>query len=518
LKGGKYRVTSLFTAVYLIAALLLAIYGANALLLTLLYWRVRDRQLAEPPLTSTPRVTVQLPIYNEMHVVERLIDAVARLDYPPDRLQIQVLDDSTDETTAIAQARVEFHRARGVDITLVRRQGRDGFKAGALAHGLRSATGELIAIFDADFVPPPDFLRRTVPYFLADPRLGFLQSRWGHLNADYSPLTRAQALALDGHFIIEQTARQRMGWFMNFNGTAGLWRRSCIEEIGGWRGDTLSEDLDLSYRAQLAGWRCAYLPHVVAPAEVPPQLAAFKRQQFRWAKGSIQCLRKLGRAVWRAPRSLPARLEGLIHLSGYLAHPLMVLMLLATLPLLWSDARLSWPLAYLSLASLGPPILYAVAQRELYPDWWRRYAYMVVLVLLGSGIALSNSVAVLQGLLGRGCSFRRTPKFRLEGKEDRWKGQRYALALDRMIFGEVLLALYAALTIAVAWIHGYTWAIPFLCLYLGGFGLVAAISLCQSIGPAFPAQSKRRASFASRRARRSGMQPLPSTVWPSSRR
>ena len=472
--------TPLFTAVYVIAALFLALYGANALLLTLVYWRVRHRQPVEPPLTTTPRVTVQLPIYNEMLVVERLIDAVAQLDYPPDRLQIQVLDDSTDETTAIAQARVDFHRARGVDIVLVRRQGREGFKAGALAHGLRSAKGELIAIFDADFVPPPDFLRRTVPYFLADPRLGFLQTRWGHLNAGYSAITRAQALALDGHFVVEQTARQRAGWFMNFNGTAGLWRRACIEESGGWCGDTLSEDLDLSYRAQLAGWRCVYLPHVMAPAEVPPQLAAFKQQQFRWAKGSIQCLRKLALAVWRAPRSLPARLEGLIHLSGYLAHPLMVLMLLAMLPLLLSGAKLSWPLAYLSLASLGPPILYAVAQKELYPDWWRRYAYMPLLVLLGSGIALSNSVAVLQGLLGRGRCFRRTPKFRLEGKNGRWQGQRYALALDWMILGEALLALYAALTIVVAWRQGHTWTIPFLCLYLGGFGLVAAVGLWQS--------------------------------------
>ena len=509
--------TSLFTIVYVIAALFLALYGANGLLLTWIYWRVRRRRPAEPPLTTVPMVTVQLPIYNEMHVVERLIDAVAQLDYPPDRLQIQVLDDSTDETTAIAQARVDYHRARGVDIVLVRRQGREGFKAGALAHGLCSARGEIIAIFDADFVPPPDFLRRTVPHFLSDPRLGFLQTRWGHLNASYSAITRAQALALDGHFVIEQTARQRAGWFMNFNGTAGLWRRACIEESGGWRADTLCEDLDLSYRAQLAGWHCAYLPHVVAPAEVPPQLAAFKRQQFRWAKGSIQCLRKLGGTVWQAKRPWPARLQGLIHLSSYLAHPLMVIMLLVTLPLLLSGVRLSWPLAYLSLASLGPPILYAVAQKELYPDWWRRYAYMPVLVLLGSGIAFSNSVAVLQGLLGRGNSFRRTPKFRLEGKSGHWQGRRYALALDWTVFGEALLALYAALTITVAWKQGHTWAIPFLCLYLGGFGLMAAVGLWQSMGSAFLAKPRRKRSPATRQAARPA--PLASpAVWSMSRR
>ena len=509
--------SSLFTAIYVIAALLLAIYGANSLLLTMVYWRVRQRQPAEPPLSRAPRVTVQLPIYNEVHVVERLIDAVAQLDYPAHRLQIQVLDDSSDETTAIAQARVDAHRARGVDIVLVRRQGREGYKAGALAHGLRRATGELMAIFDADFVPEPDFLRRTVPYFLADPGLGFLQTRWGHLNADYSPLTRVQALALDGHFAVEQTARQRAGWFMNFNGTAGLWRRACIEESGGWSGDTLCEDLDLSYRAQVAGWRAAYLPQVVAPAEVPPQLAAFKRQQFRWAKGSIQCLRKLAGDVWRTERSLAARLEGLVHLSGYLAHPLMVLMLLATLPLLLSGARLNWPLAYLSLASLGPPLLYAVGQKALYPDWWQRYGRMPLLVLLGSGIALNNSVAVLQGLLGSESHFRRTPKFRLEGKNGQWQGQRYALTLDWMILGELLLALYAALTIGVAWRQGHTWAIPFLCLYLGGFGLVAIVGLWQSLALAVLARGARKAASVMQRPASSPLAASPSAVWPGAR-
>jgi len=507
---------SLFSAIYIVAALLLALYGANALLLTFTYWKVRHRQSAEPPLTRAPRVTVQLPVYNEVHVVARLIDAAVRLEYPAGRLQFQVLDDSTDETTAIARQRVEALRARGVDIVLVRRQGREGYKAGALAHGMGTATGELIAIFDADFVPEPDFLLRTVPHFLTDPHMGFLQTRWGHLNGDYSLLTRAQALALDGHFAVEQTARQRSGWFMNFNGTAGLWRRSCIEDSGGWSGDTLSEDLDLSYRAQLAGWQAGYLPQVVAPAEVPPQIAAFKRQQSRWAKGSIQCLRKLGKDVWRAERSLAARLEGLVHLSSYLAHPLMIVMLLATLPLLLSGARLSWPLAYLSLASLGPPLLYAVAQKSLHPDWWQRYARMPLLVLLGSGIALNNSVAVLQGVFGRSNRFRRTPKFSLEGKNGRWQGQRYALHLDWMVLGEVLLALYAALTIVVAWRQGHNWAIPFLCLYLGGFGMVAVVGLWQSIGPALPVRAVRRAT-AKRPPTAAPLAP-PSSVLPPLRR
>jgi len=491
--GDHQRVSALFITIYVVAALLLALYGGNAILLTLIHWRVRQRQAPEPPLSSVPRVTVQLPIYNEIYVVERLIDAVAQLDYRADRLQIQVLDDSTDETTALAEARVGMYRARGLDIAVVRRQGRSGYKAGALANGLGQATGELIAIFDADFVPAPDFLRRTVPHALADPKLGFLQTRWGHLNGDYSPLTRAQALALDGHFAVEQTARQGNGWFMNFNGTAGVWRRACIETSGGWTGDTLCEDLDLSYRAQVAGWKSGYLPHVVAPAEVPPQLEAFKRQQFRWAKGSIQCLRKLAGEVWRSQHSLAARLEGLLHLGSYLGHPLMVIMLLVTLPLLLSGARLAWPLAYLSLASLGPPLLYAVGQKALYAGWQRRYLRaMPLLVLLGSGIALNNSIAVLQGFVGTEGHFRRTPKFRLEGKNDRWQGQRYALRLDAMIVGELLLALYAAFTIVMAWRLGRTWAIPFLCLYLAGFAMVALVGLWQSLSPLLARRAKRQ--------------------------
>jgi len=511
-------VATLFLTLYVVVALSLALYGSNALLLTLVYWRVRGDSAPQPELTRVPRVTVQLPIYNEIHVIERLIDSVALLDYPADRLQIQVLDDSSDETTAIAQQAVDRQSAMGVDISLLRREGRDGFKAGALANGLRFASGELIAIFDADFVPNPDFLQRTVSYFLTDANLGFLQTRWGHLNGDYSFLTRTQAIALDGHFVVEQTARQRAGWFMNFNGTAGLWRRECIENSGGWSGDTLSEDLDLSYRAQLAGWNSGYVPEVEAPAEVPPQLAAFKRQQFRWAKGSIQVLRKLALDVWRSDRPLAARLEALIHLSSYLAHPMMVLMLLATLPLLLSGARLNLPLTYLSLASLGPPLLYAVAQKAIYADWWRKYARMPLLVLLGSGIALNNSVAVVQALTGKGSAFRRTPKFRLEGRSGEWQHQRYVLRPDWMILGETLLTLYAALTIGVAWYKGHVWAIPFLSLYLLGFGMVAAVGLWQWMGPSLVARRPARSHQTAPQPSRPKLTVSPSSAGRRSRR
>ncbi len=472
---------SVLGAIYVGAAVMLALYGVNSLVMLALYLRHRGRTLPLPPLASTPRVTVQLPIYNERYVVERLIDAVAALDYPRDRFQIQVLDDSTDETTAIARDRAAYHRRRGVDIVVIHRTERTGFKAGALAHGLSTATGEFIAVFDADFVPAPDFLQQTIPCFLAQPDLGLIQTRWGHINGDYSLLTRAQTLALDGHFVVEQTARQRAGLFMNFNGTAGVWRRACIEDSGGWQGDTLSEDLDLSYRAQLRGWRFLFLPDVVSPAEVPPHVAAFKRQQFRWAKGSIQCLRKLGWAVLTAREPLFKRVQGLIHLSSYLVHPLMLVLLLTSLPLMLWGGMPSVHLAYLSLASAGPPLLYAVAQRALYDGWRRRWAVFPVLALLGTGVALSNTQAVIEALLGRRQSFRRTPKFRLESRGDHWRDKEYSLPFSWLTLGEAALALYAGITVIVACLRGNVYAVPFLLLYVAGFGYVAALGLWHSV-------------------------------------
>lgn len=493
---------------YVVAGVWLAIYGLNSLLLAALYLRHRNDHTHQPinrP-TRLPLVTVQLPVYNEQHVIERLIDAVAALDWPRDRLQIQLLDDSDDETTTLARARVAYHRRQRVDIELIRRPDRRGYKAGALAAGLARARGEFIAIFDADFVPLADFLWRTIPPFLTRPELGLVQTRWAHLNADYSPLTRAQSLALDGHFVVEQTARNRSGLLMNFNGTAGVWRRACIEAAGGWSGDTISEDLDLSYRAQLAGWDCLYLPQVAAPAELPPQLAAFKRQQFRWAKGSIQCLRKLWRPVVGRRSPLPdttqvhagapssvlqprqltvvQKVAALVHLSSYLAHPLMLLLLVCSLPLFLSprEAHLPMAMAYLGFSSLGPPLVYALAQRALYPDWRRRLLYLPILALLGTGIALNNTRAVIEALRGQGGAFARTPKFRLEGRSGRWSDSAYRLSLSWTTLGEGLLALYALATVVAAWRAGNRYAIPFMLLYTAGFGLTALLGVWQARG------------------------------------
>lgn len=464
-------------AFYIVTALLLAVYAFNSWLLTALFLKHRRNALPlSPAVEALPTVTVQLPIYNEALVVRRLIDAVARLDYPPHLLQIQVLDDSTDETTEFALAAVAEYRQRGCNIELLRRVDRTGFKAGALKHGLQTAWGEFIAIFDADFVPQPDFLKQTIPHLTANPQVGFVQTRWGHLNRDYSLLTAAQALALDGHFVVEQTARNQSGLMINFNGTAGVWRRTCIEAAGGWQGDTISEDFDLSYRAQLAGWRCLFLPHVVAPAEIPPQLAAFKRQQFRWAKGSIQCLKKLGWRVFLAPLPWPVKLQALIHLSSYLVHPLMVILALITPILMWTNAttHIHFPLIYLSLVSLGPPLMYAVAQIALNPTTWgRNYRAMPLLILLGSGIALSNTKAVLEAFLGVGNVFRRTPKFNLTTMNDQWQTSAYRLAVDGLALAELALSLYSLAGAWVAATNGNQFAVPFILLYTFGFGYVS---------------------------------------------
>lgn len=469
--------------VYASIACWLAAYGLNAFILAFLYLRHRGEQITAPHVDpeALPPVTVQVPVYNEQHVIVRAIDAVASLEYPRDRLQIQILDDSTDDTSDLARARAAFHRACGVDITVVCRPERKGFKAGALSWGLQRAKGDYVAVFDADFQPRRDFLLETVPHFVNRPRLGMVQTRWSHLNGDYSPLTRAQAIAFDGHFVVEQTSRDRAGLLMNFNGTAGVWRKTCIEESGGWESTTLSEDLDLSYRAQLGGWETLYLPSVDAPAELPPQIAAFKRQQARWTQGSVQTLRKLVHPILRS-RRLSAIQKGmaLLHLSGYLAHALMVLLLLVTLPVLALGGKLPSLGNAGLLLGLGPPLVYAISQKALYPDWRRRLLTFPLLIAVGIGLAWNNSLAVWRGLRQWGGIFARTPKFRIEGSADSWLKSPYRLGIDESLIGEGLLALYALVTTAVAHAMGQYGLIPFSLLYAAAFGTVACMELVQA--------------------------------------
>ena len=446
-----------------------ALFGlALALTLAAAVWHRRPRPPA-PPSGPWPALLVQLPLFNERFVVERLIDAAAALDYPRDRLLIQVLDDSTDDTGALARARVAYHRARGVPIVHRPRLNRAGFKAGALAEGLAAAPdAELVAIFDADFAPAPDFLRRLAPEFQADPRLGMLQARWEHLNPEQNALTRAQALAFDSFFAVEQVARSRAGWPMNFNGSAGLWRRACIEAAGGWQADTLAEDADLSYRALLAGWRLDYRPEVAAPAELAPSLLAVKRQQYRWAKGSFQVLGKLAGRLARAPWPLTHKVWALLNLAGYAPQPLALAALLLSLPVVLAHGRA--PVAWDVLGWLGlvPPLVALWGQIRFRPEPVWRLRYYPVLMLGMIGLALSNTAALAAAVAGRAGAFQRTPK----GPA----GAVYAVPLDWTTWGELILALYAFATGVLALERAPSLA-PMLGVYALSVGAVATQGL-----------------------------------------
>jgi len=456
---------------YVFAHVLLAAFGLNLLvaLIAAVLHRPPKPTYALP--AEWPHVLVQLPIFNERYVVERLIDAAAALDYPADKLHIQVLDDSTDDTANLARARVAQYRARGVNVSYLHRAQRTGFKAGALAAGLAAdAHAEYVAIFDADFVPPPDFLRRLLSDFAADARLGLVQARWEHLNAQENPITRAQALALDSYFTVEQVARSNAGWLMNFNGSAGLWRRACIEDAGGWQGDTLAEDLDLSYRAQLRGWRLAYRAEAAAPAELPPTLLAVKRQQFRWAKGSFQVMKKLGGALLIAPFPLYKKLLGVLHLAGYLPHPLVVLSVLLSLPVVLFSQQAPFRWEGLGWLGMVPPLAALWGQWRLKRNLWNLRNY--ILAVPGMiGLAVSNTRAFAEALWGRASEFQRTPK--------NTRAAAYAVQLDWTTWGELALAAYALFTGFLA-LERLPALAPVMFLYALSFGAVGALGVWEA--------------------------------------
>lgn len=493
----------LLQGVYGLCAVGLASYSLHSAWLVIQSRRCTTLLTPAPP-QEWPHVTIQLPVYNERHVVERLIDACALQDYPRHLLQIQVLDDSDDDTTSLAKCRCAWWQRQGYQVEIVQRCGRTGYKAGALAHALPFATGAFVAIFDADFLPPPDFLQRTIPHFLAPDadRVGFVQARWGHLNRDYSAITRSQALALDGHFAIEQDGRFAAGYLIGFNGSAGVWRRACIEDdcVGGWQQDTLCEDLDLSYRAQLAGWRPVYLNDLIAPAEIPPQVNAYKRQQFRWAKGSVQTLRKLAARVWESNRPLVQRFSALLHLGNYLIHPMLLTLLLIIPPILLLGASPLSPVPLIGMTSFGPPLLYAAGQVRLERrGWWKRWAWLPLLTLLGMGVCLNNSWAVWQGLRSDGGEFERTPKFRVERAGDGWRQSRYRLPIDRMVAGELFLMLYAIFAaVLIAQREGWP-SVPFMLLYAASFGAVAVTGVWQGFRRAATTNPRRQPKFLSKR-------------------
>jgi hypothetical protein len=506
-------------ASYVAVLSILAMYGLHRSWLVFISLPRRKAEPAPgPPPTGLPAggwpvVTVQLPVFNERCVVRRLVEAACALRYPEGRLEIQLLDDSTDETRSIAASLVASYRALGRDIHHVTRPGRAGYKAGALAHGLSRARGELLAVFDADFVPDPDFLERCVPRLMADPSVGMVQARWGHLNRDTSWLTRSQALLLDAHFVVEHGGRQRAGCFVNFNGTAGVFRRACIEQAGGWQADTLTEDLDLSYRAQLAGWRFEAIDDVEVPAELPAQVAALKSQQQRWAKGSIQTAVKLLPRVLRAPLPWRVKREAVLHLTANLPYLLMALLALLLVPSLRArgDDALIW-LALdlpLLLAGTGSFTWYAVtAQRRLGRGTLQALAAVPALMAVGTGLCLNNGWAVIEGLFARSApAFHRTPKEGVRSttapSKEAGRGASpgtpagYAASISPVVLLEAAFALHFLVALAQELERGHWGAIPFVALFAAGFSYITLLTLLQPLAGGFTRLLRPRRAGAS---------------------
>ncbi|MBN2005003.1 MAG: glycosyltransferase [Anaerolineae bacterium] len=441
-------------AIYVFILAVLSAYIFQASVLIILYlWHRRDPlpPLPEIPDEELPIVTIQVPLRNELGVARRILKNIASLDWPRDRLDIQILDDSDDETAEIVNQETRRMIALGFSVCLIRRQSPAGFKAGALAEAMPRSRGNYMAIFDADFCPPHDFLRRTVPHLIANKQLGIVQTRWGHLNAEYSAITRIQALFLDA-IIIDQIARCRSGLLLNFNGSAGVWRRAAIESAGGWQSDTVSEDMDLSYRAQLAGWKILYLPDIVVPAEIPPLMTTFKQQQYRWAKGTAQCVRKLIGPILRTSRlRWSQKVMALLHLTAYLPQTLFLFLILLSMPMAIYAPALPPIAVTLGTLSAVLPTFYMLSQVAHYRDWPRRVLYYPGLLLLGMGLAWNTTLALIDGLLHWGGDFVRTPKFQIKGTYGEWRNNRYLKQTNQSFVGEICMALYAGLTVWLAY-------------------------------------------------------------------
>jgi len=482
--------------IYLICALLLTIYGINTHIMTLLFMRrfpasaEKDKRYLNDfyhhdsiiehqvdALVKLPTVTTQLPVYNECNVVERLIDAVVAFEYPLDKHEIQVLDDSTDESRQFIAEKVRVLQQKGVNIHHITRNSRIGFKAGALRHGLERAMGEFVAIFDADFLPQPDFLLRAMPFFCDRPRLGLVQARWGHLNEKESLVTRLQAIGINSHFMIEQAARSTNNLFMNFNGTAGIIRKKAIIDAGNWQGDTLTEDMDLSYRLQLNGWTCHYLAGLVAPAELPSDLNGFKNQQFRWAKGSTQTAIKLMPQILCSSATSFMKFQAFMHMTHYCIHPLMLILALLAPIMLFSKVSFLTGAVFFIFGSLlfisctGPSRMYLVAEKAIGKKYLRTAIYLPLMVCFGCGLAVNNTKAVIEALIGKSSGFVRTPK------SGSGNGKIYGVKKSSIVYFEILTGLWCLYGVNLYLdSHHYLighfmalYAIGFLCIGIGSW-------------------------------------------------
>ena len=468
--------------IYLFALAVVGLFSLEAVFLTVKYWQGRKDIRSSHDTDYFPKVTIQLPIYNELYVAERLIEAVCSLDYPRDKLQIQVLDDSDDSTSEICSKNVLKFKGKGYNISLIRRKDRAGYKAGALKEGLKTAEGELIAIFDADFLPQEKFLRKTVALF-KDPTVGMVQTRWDHLNENYSMLTKAQAFGLAGHFVVEQNGRNSAGYFMNFNGTSGIWRKSCIEDAGNWQDDTLTEDLDLSYRAQIKGWRFVFLNNVVTPGELPAEINALKSQQYRWTKGAVETARKILPRLWKSNLSFKIKIHSTLHLTNNFVYPFILILALLNLPLVLikknvPESEIFFLIFSFFLISFAASFLfYALSLKSLYKNWKKRM-FLFPLFMSGSmGFSINNTRAVIQGLLRLRTPFIRTPKYELIGKDGSFFGKKYSISSDKIVIIEVMMALYSCFGVAVALYYFEIGIIPFMLMFFAGYSLIGYLSI-----------------------------------------
>lgn len=468
---------------YFVSLFILFVFSSHGFFMIYYYNKYKNvKPAANVDINPETKVTIQLPLYNELYVVERLIDSVCEIDFPKDRMEIQVLDDSTDETVNLVARKVAEKKALGFDILHVRRTNREGFKAGALKEGMKTATGEFIAIFDADFIPAKDFLKKTLSHF-TDEKIGMVQTRWEHLNGDYSILTKAQALALDGHFVIEQNVRNKAGFFINFNGTGGIWRRSCIEDAGNWHADTLTEDLDLSYRAQLKGWRFVFLRDETSPAELPSEINALKAQQFRWTKGAIETAKKILPLVLKSKLPLRVKLQATFHLTNNLAFPFILLAAILNVPLIFiknsgSHEAYFAVMSIFILAFIGSFMFYLYSQKDIRTDWRKKIVLFPLFMAGSMGFAVNNSRAVIEGLLSRKSEFVRTPKFKVVDQKDSWSNNKYVnKKLEPSVIVELIMAIYCLVGIGSSIYFLEIAAIPFQLLFFIGFSFVSVTSI-----------------------------------------
>ena len=479
--------------IYIISLTILFIFGSHGYSMIYYYFktyhkRMEDLTEDELKLEEYPVVTIQLPLFNERYVSKRLIDACVRLEYPKDKIEFQILDDSTDDTTEIISEYIKQYVEQGYDIKLIHRTNREGYKAGALKEGLKTIRGEFVAIFDADFIPRKKFLLRTLPYFHKIDKLGLVQTRWEHLNRENSLITKTQAVALDGHFVIEQAVRNRAGFYINFNGTAGIWRKECIIDAGNWEADTLTEDLDLSYRAQMKGWKFKYLVNFTSPAELPAEITSLKSQQFRWTKGMIETAKKIFPRVLKADLPFKMKLQSFVHLWSNLAYPFILIAAILNLPVLLIKLQGEHDTVFKFMsvfvfAFISSFIFYLYAQKDVYHDWQKRIIYFPVFLSGSMGLSVNNTKAVFEGLINKKSEFVRTPKYKItEDNKDSWKGKQYQPKKIKFpTYIEAFMALYCFAGVVVAIVNAEIAAIPFQLMFAMGFTMMSVLSIKQVI-------------------------------------